>query len=53
MEVGGLVRGEVLIRHPAVGIELLAGGPGIDGADWDDEPQPIRRRDVAFALLLG
>src|SRR5215472_14373058 len=42
-----------IIRHRAVGVETLAVGPSIDRADWDDKPQPIRRRDFASAPCLG
>ena len=53
MEAGELVRGEVVIRHPALGVEVLTVGTGIDRADRDDESQPIRRGDFAPAPCLG
>jgi hypothetical protein len=53
MEAGELVRGEVVIGHAAMRVEIVAMGPGIDRADRDDEPQPIRGRDFASAPGLG
>jgi hypothetical protein len=52
MEAGELVRREVVIRHATIRIEILAVGTGIDRADRDHEPQPIRRGDFTPALLL-
>ena len=52
MEAGELVRGEVVIGHAAIGVEILAIGTGVDGADRDDETQPIRRGDLASAPCL-
>jgi len=53
MDAGELVRGEVVIGYAAMRDEIFAIGPGIDRADRDDEPQPIRGRDFTSAPSPG
>ena len=47
MEAGELVRGEIVVGHPALGVEVFPIGTGIERADRDHEAQPIRRRHFA------
>ena len=49
MEARELVRGEIVIGHAAIGVEVLAIRPSINGADRNNKTQPIRGRDVAAA----
>jgi hypothetical protein len=47
MEPSELVRGEIIKRHTPLGLEVFGIGTSIDGADRDDEAQPISRGGFA------